>query len=209
MLLRWAATFKLAFRPGRKSGLLALAPRGTIHRFSLHPSRKLTVAWLSFGSGKMPPGTSDKKPEKSYLSSAVDSINPWATSRTTTPTPDDKRDETTPASPATGALGDHSIKPLYGQSFRTYPRDCPPLNVQWFHAVDVRPAQHTPSSSNLLISYNIGSQAKARDHQRPSRPPERPQTSRATKEVYGLLAVRFAEAGSSIPEAVGSGRGQS
>ncbi|PNY27989.1 phospholipase, mitochondrial [Tolypocladium capitatum] len=85
----------------------------------------------------MPPGTSDKKVEKSYLSSAVDSINPWATSRTTTPTPDNKRDEPPAVPGAAAAPGDHSITPLYGQSFKTYPKDCPPLNVQWFHAVDV------------------------------------------------------------------------
>ncbi|KAJ6443441.1 DDHD domain-containing protein [Purpureocillium lavendulum] len=89
----------------------------------------------------MPPTTSDKKAEKSYLSSAVDSINPWAGSRTTTPTPDNKRDEAAQAAPSATATqaapGDHSITPLYGQSFRTYPKDCPPLNVQWFHAVDV------------------------------------------------------------------------
>lgn len=94
----------------------------------------------------MPSGTDDKKPEKSYLSSAVDSINPWSTSRTATPTPDNKKDAALAASSSgptaatnksSAALGDHSITPLYGQSFRTYPKDCPSLNVQWFHAVDV------------------------------------------------------------------------
>ncbi|KAM4065932.1 DDHD domain-containing protein [Hirsutella rhossiliensis] len=82
----------------------------------------------------MPPDSADKKPEKSYLTSAVESINPWASSRTTTPTPDNKPHE--PPAPA-GASGDHSTTPLYGQSLRTYPKDCPPLDVQWFHAVDV------------------------------------------------------------------------
>lgn len=91
----------------------------------------------------MPPGTGDKKPEKSYLSSAVDVINPWSTSRTATPTPDNKDGGSASApdgtaTPKGAAPGDHTTTPFYGQSFRTYPKDCPPLNVQWFHAVDVR-----------------------------------------------------------------------
>ncbi|KAG5979653.1 hypothetical protein E4U55_004922 [Claviceps digitariae] len=95
----------------------------------------------------MPPATGDKKPEKSYLSSAVDSINPWSTSRTATAasTVDNKQEATvlvagldsTAVPDKSAASGDHSITPLYGQSFRTYPRDCPPLNVHWFHAADV------------------------------------------------------------------------
>ncbi|OAA35970.1 DDHD domain-containing protein [Metarhizium rileyi] len=91
----------------------------------------------------MPTGTGDKKPEKSYLSSAVDVINPWSYSRTGTPTPDDKKDGGSTlmpdgtATPKAAASGDHAITPFYGQSLRTYPKDCPPLNVQWFHAADV------------------------------------------------------------------------
>jgi hypothetical protein len=78
-------------------------------------------------------GTGDKKVEKSYLASAVDSINPWAGSRSATPTPKDPQSsQQPPVNPA-----DHIINPLYGRSFRRYPPDCPRLNVQWFHAVDV------------------------------------------------------------------------
>ncbi|CAI4215004.1 unnamed protein product [Parascedosporium putredinis] len=70
---------------------------------------------------------SDKKPEKSYLSSAVDSINPWASTRgsnTSTPKP-----PPTPPPPATApppqASTDHSTNPLYGISRRNYPRTAP------------------------------------------------------------------------------------
>ncbi|KAF9766735.1 hypothetical protein IL306_000821, partial [Fusarium sp. DS 682] len=85
----------------------------------------------------MTPGAAEKKVEKSYLSSAVDSINPWAASRSTTPAQKPKPEEekskvTAPANP-----DDHATTHLYGQSFRTYPSGCPPLKVQWFHAVDV------------------------------------------------------------------------
>lgn len=82
----------------------------------------------------MPPGSSEKKAEKSYLASAVDSINPWAGSRTTTPTPKDPQPPVVPPS-----TNDHATNPFYGQSLGRYPPDCPPLNVKWFHAVDVSP----------------------------------------------------------------------
>ncbi|KAI1650106.1 DDHD domain-containing protein [Daldinia loculata] len=94
----------------------------------------------------MPPESSDvnapndkkevKKVEKSYLASAVDSINPWTTNRSTTPTPKDAAPKTSQPVP-TRKAEDHSTNTLYGQSFRRYPLDCPPLNVMWFHAVDV------------------------------------------------------------------------
>lgn len=85
-----------------------------------------------------------KKVEKSYLASAVDSINPWninrsiTPSRSTTPTPT-PRDDSFPKSITmpTQKADDHSTNTLYGQSFKKYPPDCPPLNVMWFHAVDV------------------------------------------------------------------------
>ena len=151
MLLHWAAVITLAPLSGPRSGLLA--PRRIAYRLRQYPSRSANVAWLSFKSRKMPPGPSDKTAEKSYLSSAVDSINPWAIGRSATSTPDSKRDEPPAASEVAGdASGDHSVKPLYGQSFKTYPRDCPPLSVQWFHAVDVRRALAAPSPNYMLIN---------------------------------------------------------
>ncbi|KAI4858890.1 DDHD domain-containing protein [Hypoxylon rubiginosum] len=94
----------------------------------------------------MPPGTGDpatanekkdaKKVEKSYLATAVDSINPWMTSRSTTPVPKDVPPKTTKTVP-TRKADDHSTNTLYGQSFKRYPLDCPPLNIMWFHAIDV------------------------------------------------------------------------
>ncbi|TDZ38139.1 putative phospholipase [Colletotrichum trifolii] len=83
----------------------------------------------------MAPSGADRKSEKSYLSSAVDSINPWSGSRSSTPTPKDPPPQPNPA--PTARTGDHSITYLYGQSTRSYPADCPPLNVLWYHATDV------------------------------------------------------------------------
>ncbi|UPL00857.1 hypothetical protein LCI18_011791 [Fusarium solani-melongenae] len=95
----------------------------------------------------MASGAAEKKTEKSYLSSAVDSINPWASSRSTTPTQKAKPEEARPA-PVPANPDDHSTTHLYGQSFKSYPAGCPPLRVQWFHAVDVpkrKPQLTSPS----------------------------------------------------------------
>jgi hypothetical protein len=85
----------------------------------------------------------EKKVEKSYLASAYDSINPWGGSRTATPTPKDPQ-------PTPAPVIDHIVNPFYGQSLKKYPPDCPPLRVQWFHAVDVR----TPSGPAAALSWS-------------------------------------------------------
>lgn len=87
--------------------------------------------------------STEKRQEKSYFATAVDSINPWNSSRSSTPVPRDKDKEKQkemppPAKPAPSSKADdHYTSTLYGRSFRRYPPDCPPLNVKWFHAVDV------------------------------------------------------------------------
>lgn len=79
--------------------------------------------------------SADKKAEKSTWASAVDSFNPWAGSRSSTPVP---KESAPPPPPNPGnSGGDHSINLIYGVSARKYPPDCPPLKVKWFHAVDV------------------------------------------------------------------------
>ncbi|KAJ4422518.1 hypothetical protein N0V82_002852 [Gnomoniopsis sp. IMI 355080] len=79
----------------------------------------------------------DKKGEKSSWASAVDSINPWAGSRSSTPVPKDPIPPPPPPPNPGNSGGDHSINLIYGVSARKYPPDCPPLKVKWFHAVDV------------------------------------------------------------------------
>lgn len=95
----------------------------------------------------------EKKMEKSYFASAVDSINPWNTARSTTPTPKENPLAKPPAAKTTPTkkADDHTVNTLYGHSFRRYPPECPPLNVMWFHAVDVSPAS---SQDALNISNN-------------------------------------------------------
>ncbi|GAP83143.1 putative ddhd domain-containing protein [Rosellinia necatrix] len=83
--------------------------------------------------------TGERKLEKSYLASAVESINPWGGSRSATPTPKESPSLPQPKAvpPVAQKADDHSTNTLYGHSFKKYPADCPPLNVMWFHAVDV------------------------------------------------------------------------
>jgi hypothetical protein len=98
----------------------------------------------------MAPGSAEKKSEKSYLASAVDSINPWAGSRSATPTPKDPQPVPVPSN-----TGDHVTNPFYGQSIGRYPPDCPPLKVQWFHAVDVS-LPVPPSTAASDVYWNFG-----------------------------------------------------
>lgn len=94
----------------------------------------------------------DKKQEKSYFATAVDSINPWNTSRSGTPVPKEKEMPPPPKPKASNSkkADDHSLTTLYGQSFRKYPLDCPPLNVKWFHAVDVSAIPESPLPKSAL-----------------------------------------------------------
>ncbi|PSR81837.1 DDHD domain-domain-containing protein [Coniella lustricola] len=83
----------------------------------------------------------DKRAEKSTWASAVDSFNPWGSSRSTTPNPKDQTVPPPPSQPSklesASRAADHSIDLIYGLSAKKYPADCPKIKVQWFHAVDV------------------------------------------------------------------------
>ncbi|KAL1903304.1 hypothetical protein Sste5346_000589 [Sporothrix stenoceras] len=101
----------------------------------------------------MGPPAVDRKPEKTTL---LGSMNPWGGSGRSTPTPVPA--STDPVTNATGTAAtasyssltgpqppagtpastapDHGTRSYYGRSFKRYPPGCPPLKVQWFHAVD-------------------------------------------------------------------------
>lgn len=144
-----------------------------------------------------PPGT-DKKPEKSYLSSTIDSIYPWSGSSTApAATPDDPPPH--PSPPTNPA--DHSTRSVYGRSFRRYPPDCPPLKVQWFHAVDVSSFLPRPvcSCCRSPLTSMPGSQTKTRvaEGQEAAQGDEAPSSA---KEVCRLLRRRQSLHRSRIPE---------
>lgn len=114
-------------------------PTGRVFGWRRGPPDEMASAPGGSGSGSGAPA--EKKVEKSYLASAVDSINPWNTSRSSTPTPKEAPKppppKPKPTQDAPRKADDHSTNPIYGQSFKRYPPECPPLNVMWFHAIDV------------------------------------------------------------------------
>ncbi|OBT48524.1 hypothetical protein VE00_01280 [Pseudogymnoascus sp. WSF 3629] len=78
-----------------------------------------------------------KKVEKSYLSSAVESMSPWTSARPATPKPAQGSGMAAEAqAQAAQRGGDHSVGRSHGISTRRYPEDCPPLKTKWFYAVD-------------------------------------------------------------------------
>ncbi|KAF2835593.1 DDHD-domain-containing protein [Patellaria atrata CBS 101060] len=87
--------------------------------------------------------------KQSYLSAGINAITPWG-SRSATPQPGQKKDgDERPSNPrlASQRGGDHTVSGRPRLSLKNYPRDCPPLNVQWYHAVDI--PKRKPFQTNL------------------------------------------------------------
>ena len=74
---------------------------------------------------------------QSYLSAGINKLSAWSP-RPATPKPSAIAggDLANPGLKETKG-GDHKIGHRRGPSVQNYPRDCPPLTVQWFHAVDI------------------------------------------------------------------------
>lgn len=137
--------------------------------------RKLVSGLLSrppeAGAGRSN-GRMSTPENKSYLASG-------RTSRTATPQPTGVRS----AEDAGGNSGESTLRPQRGGdhlvshrhrlSLRNYPRDCPPLLVQWFHAVDVRLGM-----SEILSSHN-------------TRAARADSTSQSFRSISPCLPVRF------------------
>ncbi|EON63812.1 hypothetical protein W97_03040 [Coniosporium apollinis CBS 100218] len=84
---------------------------------------------------------------KSYLATGLNALSPWG-SRSATPKPGQTREDDRRASDAglgTQQGGDHTVSRTHRLSLKKYPRDCPPLRVQWFHAVDIPKRKPLPS----------------------------------------------------------------
>ncbi|KAM3559293.1 hypothetical protein MY1884_003543 [Beauveria asiatica] len=105
------------------SGLLALPQRRRI---------------MSTKDGGAPNGKpkSEESQEIPYWSSVLSSIGIWNTAK---PSANQSGKEAAEEANAlkSKTLTDHLTTAFYGQSSRSYPKDCPLLEVQWFHAVDV------------------------------------------------------------------------
>lgn len=79
---------------------------------------------------------SEESQETPYWSSALSSIGIWNSAKpSATQSGKEAAEEANALKSKT--LTDHLTTAFYGQSSRSYPKDCPPLEVQWFHAVDV------------------------------------------------------------------------
>ena len=87
---------------------------------------------------------------KSYLAAGISALSPWG-SRATTPRQLGFEGDELPPEASLGSQrgGDHTINRTHRQSSRNYPRDCPPLAVQWFHAVDVSTTAYIPTEATF------------------------------------------------------------
>lgn len=80
---------------------------------------------------------SEQQQETPYWSSALSSIGIWNGGKPPgTQSGKEAAEEANALKSKTSA--DHLTTPFHRESFRRYPKDCPRLKVQWFHAVDVR-----------------------------------------------------------------------
>lgn len=80
------------------------------------------------------------KAEKSYLASAVDSvqsISPWGAPRSSTPKPRTESGTVDRSGLKNQQGEDHSTHRFGGISSRRYPDDCPKAPVRWFYATDI------------------------------------------------------------------------
>lgn len=164
---------------------------------------------------KMAPAGAEKNTDKSYLS-AVNSINPWASNRQATSTENSSKNSkdsrlnehisspvvaTAPTGTGVESSVDHSITHLYGQSFRTYPADCPQMNVQWFHAVDVGlPCVSMRVQPAKRLTRLPGTDAKATDGPRPPSAPWGCETPGPTQEVCTVLFFGLEGDREQVPE---------
>ena len=108
---------------------------------ALESVHKATSAWNARGSAGV--GRQDtpmsSPPESKSVFSDISSFPPWA-SRNATPKLDQKKandERTQHPAPKMERGGDHAVSRSNRLSFKNYPKDCPPLRVQWYHAVDV------------------------------------------------------------------------
>ncbi|KAF2260793.1 DDHD-domain-containing protein [Lojkania enalia] len=96
----------------------------------------------------------DTKP--GFLSAGINALSPWG-SRSTTPkppnTPQSKDDEKKRSTSGMGTQrgGDHIVSHRHWVSLKKYPKDCPPLVVRWFHAVDVRKPSYSPCAKSPKV----------------------------------------------------------
>lgn len=102
--------------------------------------RPHTKAWLSrhLPGARRVDGSDMSTPEsQSYLAAGINKLSPWGP-RTTATKPQDSSEQSSADSGLKQQRGgDHKVSHRHRLSLKRYPRDCPPLPVQWFFAVDI------------------------------------------------------------------------
>lgn len=105
---------------------------------------KSIAVWLSRKEADAPRATGKMSTpdNQSYLSAGINKLSAWAPrSPVIKPAQPTQNQETESTSADAGLKqqrgGDHRVSHRHRLSLRNYPRDCPPLAVQWFFAVDV------------------------------------------------------------------------
>ena len=118
----------------------------------LIPTKLKEAAQSSFvkGSNRADRKMSVPDSNKSYLSTGIggiSSLSPWG-SRSGTPKPPDTKEGTEAKEAVFGTqrANDHTVSRKNRFSLKRYPRDCPPVTVQWYHAVDVCVTGSQPNS---------------------------------------------------------------
>ena len=74
---------------------------------------------------------------QSYLTAGINKISPWGSRSPASKPVQSSEGDITNLKLKQPRGGDHRISHRRGLSLKNYPRDCPPLLVQWFHAVDI------------------------------------------------------------------------
>ena len=81
----------------------------------------------------------------------MSALSPWG-SRSATPKPSEARETSEEKDGGIGAqrANDHTVSHINRLSLKSYPPDCPPPKVQWYHAVDI--PKRKPGHSELTSS---------------------------------------------------------
>ena len=75
---------------------------------------------------------------QSYLAAGINRLSPWGPrSPVTKPQQDTSEQSSGDIGLKQQRGGDHKVSHRHRLSLKRYPRDCPPMRVQWFFAVDV------------------------------------------------------------------------
>lgn len=98
--------------------------------------------------------TPETKP--GFLSAGINALSPWSSSRSATPKPPpaahrDADDKAAGLGMSNQRGSDHTVSHIHRLSPSKYPHDCPPLEVRWFHAVDVSVLK-TPMAITYILT---------------------------------------------------------